>query len=219
MTKNALVIGVKRTIITDFPDENIAVISDLQLINSLLLNNNWQEGNIKVLQNDQDVTKETVLNQMLQLANSVNSGDQMFLYFSGHGVEQSLQDTKVQSLVLYDTYLYDYEIRNVFRKANPASMLITVFDCCHSGSIIDFSPRINFPATIYFGACKDSQEAISYPSGSLLTSTIYSLKQQTPQITYSELRNQLIINIHEPEPVFTTYQVSNTYLEQNVAFF
>jgi len=218
VTKRALIIGVKKTSLPGFSDQEIAVNNDLQLINNLLINNNWPEKSIKILQNGQELIKETVLNEMLQLALSANPGDQMLLYYSGHGTEHTFRETTAQSLILNDAYLFDYEIRKIFRKANPASFFIALFDCCHSGTIIDFSPKINFPATLYMGACKDSEKAVSYPGGSLFTSTIYNLKQQVPQISYSELKNQLSLNIHKPEPVFTVYEVSRSYLDKTIAF-
>jgi hypothetical protein len=218
MAKSALVIGAKRTSLPGFSDQEIAVNNDLQLINNLLINNNWPEGHIRIIQNDNELIKANVLIELSQLAQSAKPGDQILLYFSGHGFEHIFKETTAQSLVLYDTYIFDYEIRKIFRKASPASMLIALFDCCHSGTIIDFSPKINFPATIYMGACKDSEKATSYPGGSLFTSTIYNIKQQVPQISYSELKNQLASNIHEPEPVFTEYEVSKTFLDETIAF-
>jgi hypothetical protein len=218
MTKHALLAGVERTIVTGFPDQKTAVTNDLELIRSLLMNNNWSENNIRILRNDGDLTKENFLTRMSDLADSAHPGDRLFLYFSGHAVEHSFQESSFQSLVLYDSFLHDYEIRKVLKKTDAGAILITIFDCCHSGSIIDFSPQINFPATLYFGACKDPQEAISYPGGSLFTSTIYSIVEQSGQITYSDLKKQIMINIQEPKPVFIAYRVSNNYLEQNFVF-
>lgn len=218
MRKNALLIGVEMTIMPGFSDQKIGVKNDIQLISNLLISNEWSQNNIKILTAEQDLRKENILGQILEIASSAVPGDKLLIYFSGHGVEQSLPDSTVQSLVLYDSYLYDYEIRVAFRKTDPAVILLAVFDCCHSGSIIDFSPRINFPATIYYGACQDSEEAISRPDGSQFTSEICNIKLQAPDISYLELNRQLLNNIHEPQPVCKNYRVSKTYLEQNVAF-
>lgn len=219
MSKYALLIGVKETIVPNFIGQRISVINDLALIKNLLLNNNWQQNRIRILEENMHLTKQYVINIMTQFAGSVYSRDKMFLYFTGHGTERYLDHgINAQCLVLYDDLLYDFEIRNIFRRANPESLLITVFDCCHSGSIIDFTPQINFPSTIYYGACMDSQEAISYPSGGLFTTTLCNLKQEVAKITYRELHNQLLNNISRPKPVFQKHRVDDNFLNQTIAF-
>lgn len=218
MNKRALIIGAKRTIMSDLPDQEIAVSNDIQLIKNLLITNDWPENNIVTIHENNELNKSFVLSKLQEIAENTKPKDKIFLYYSGHGIERSFEQYTSQSLILYDSSLSDYDIRRVLRKADPGSVLIAVFDCCHSGTIIDFSPKINFPATIYMSACNDSEEAISYPAGSLFTSTICNLKLEEPQISYTELKKQLRNNIHEPQPFFTSYEVGEEYLKQNVAF-
>ena len=93
---------------------------------------------------DKKPTKANILDELKNLLTSANSGDKLFLSFSGHGFkikdtsgdEKDKLDEVFVSLDL--DYISDDEIK-IFINNNLKKnvTLFALFDCCHSGTILD----------------------------------------------------------------------------------
>lgn len=86
------------------------------------------------------------INQMIQLCNN-NTYSSIILYFAGHGFQKKdtnsdESDNKDESILTADfKYIVDDDFSNLIKKLNKNKKAIFIFDCCHSGSILDL-PRI-----------------------------------------------------------------------------
>lgn len=87
----------------------------------------------------------------------------LILTYAGHGVEEpsEIAFKKDQCLVCADMqYLSDKDILKLLKTNDNIKRVITVFDCCHSGSMIDLKYKINFNLKLienngYYESCAD----------------------------------------------------------------
>lgn len=103
---------------------------------------------------NQEATKEAVVNAFKQHLFQAGKGDSVLFYYSGHGTQEEADpvfwksdpDKKLEALVCYDSVikenhgarihlLADKELRFLIKELSTTNPhIITVFDCCHSGS-------------------------------------------------------------------------------------
>lgn len=75
------------------------------------------------------------------LVEGAQSGDKLFLHYSGHGTQSyggSEEDGKDECIVSSDMdYILDDEIKSYLAQLPKGCELVAVMDCCHSGTIMD----------------------------------------------------------------------------------
>lgn len=135
--------------------EKIHAGNDKGLVTELLLNNQYQSSNIKVLSNAQ-ANKKAVTAAFQQCWEQTVYGDFIYLHFSCHGQQMmddngDEEDGLDESLVLYDAgywyipgkyegenHLRDEElgiwINKLRKKAGDKGQVTVVLDACHSGT-------------------------------------------------------------------------------------
>ena len=140
--KNALLIGCnyKKSMY-----ELNGCINDATNIKQLLTDV-YGFDNIVLMTDDTPIipTKNNIVAEIKQLLNNANSGDGLFLSFSGHGVylrdtnsdEKDRLDEVIVSLDF--EYIIDDELNSLIRENLKKDVtLFALFDCCHSGTILD----------------------------------------------------------------------------------
>lgn len=140
--KNALLIGCnyKNSI-----NELNGCINDATNIKHLLTDV-YGFDNITLMTDDtpNTPTKNNIMAEIKQLLNNANSGDILFLSFSGHGL--NLKDKNVDEKDRLDEvivsldfeYIIDDELNSLIRENLKKDVtLFALFDCCHSGTILD----------------------------------------------------------------------------------
>ena len=129
-------------------------------------------------------TKKTILAEIKQLLNNANSGDILFLSFSGHGVNLTdrngdEKDGLDEVIVPIDLdYIMDDELNSLIREHLKKDVtLFALFDSCHSGTMLDLryqyldstrydnnTEERNYPETegnvIMISGCMDQQTSM-----------------------------------------------------------
>ena len=142
----------------DYPSKtgwsSISSVNDVPLIKQSLLDQNFKEGNITTLINEQ-ATKKGILAAINTVKSKLNKGDILVIHYSGHG-QQIFDDNgdevddKDESIVPYDafvkyTHFYKGEnhirddelakiIAGIRNKLGKNGQLLFLLDSCHSGS-------------------------------------------------------------------------------------
>eukprot|EP01026_Neomeris_dumetosa_P012339 TRINITY_DN1430_c0_g1_i1.p1 TRINITY_DN1430_c0_g1~~TRINITY_DN1430_c0_g1_i1.p1 ORF type:complete len:413 (+),score=42.77 TRINITY_DN1430_c0_g1_i1:73-1239(+) len=93
-------------------------------------------------------TKANIVSQLRGMVQQSESGDILFLHFSGHGIQipsedEDEEDYLDEALVCTDMNLIiDDDLRDIVQQMNPAVKFTMIADCCHSGSMLDGPPAI-----------------------------------------------------------------------------
>lgn len=127
---------------------------------------------------------DNVLNALRSAVTSLQAGDTLVFYYSGHGGQAA--DTNGDESDGYDETLctdgnsiIDDELNQIWATANKDAKIVFINDACHSGSTYKTKAEDKEQITmegqlIYFGACGDSQTAPAGSSGSPYTNAIMS---------------------------------------------
>jgi len=166
-----------------------------------------------------NVTRLRVLAAMAKLVVEGQPGDQLVLQFSGHGsyvgdVSGDEADGRDECLVLEDgQYLLDDDMNAIVRVLKPGIDMRIIFDCCHSGSSLDFafayqagsignlilrkaSSTASTTASanvVYLGACRDNETAADTvnasgtPTGALTEPVLEALTKKPDASCYEVL--------------------------------
>jgi hypothetical protein len=154
-TKRALVIGVGK-----YPElsgwKTINGDKDVPIVTGMLNNLGFKHENIYVLVNEK-ATYKNIINQFDRMIKTSNSGDVIYIHFSGHG--QLISDTNGdekdgfdESIVPYDAFkqykkgvyegqhhitddLINSYLSDLKHVVGKNGMIIFVDDACHSGDI------------------------------------------------------------------------------------
>ena len=115
-------------------------INDIRNVRDFLLNNKINGNDIKLFE---EPTAQTMLNEMTNLIVNSGAGDLLFIHYSGHGSRISGGEG-VEECIFGNgfTPITGTQIRTILTKAPEHITIISVFDCCHSGSICDL--RYNY---------------------------------------------------------------------------
>jgi len=142
VNKNALLIGCNY-IGTQY--ELNGCINDVENIQNKL-KNQYGFNNILIMSDNTSnkPTKANILNEIKNLLSNANSGDKLFLLFSGHGT--TIKDTNSDEkdgldemfVPLDFNCISDDEIKSFINNNLKKDVtLFALFDCCHSGTILD----------------------------------------------------------------------------------
>jgi len=167
-------------------------------------------------------TKQNIVEAMKWLASEAKPGDTLFFHYSGHGgsVEERVKGSEASgkdqcifpvdydtSGIIVDDDIYEYMVKPL----PPGVRLTAVFDCCHSGSVMDLpymaradsssviqdssSANLITGSVVMFAGCQDDQtsaDAYQAPGvwGGALTyslSTTLSDNSSNEPITVTDL--------------------------------
>lgn len=89
---------------------------------------------------DNQVTHNNFTERVGDLISSSKAGDSIVVSYSGHGSNVpdrngDESDGRDEALVLYDSFLIDDSIREIFRSLHKEAFLTFISDSCHSGTV------------------------------------------------------------------------------------
>jgi hypothetical protein len=139
--KSALLIGINYI---GHENQLNGCINDANSINSLLLSFNFQ--NIQILTDNTSIkpTRDNIISNFTNLLSNAKSGDVIFFFYSGHG--SYIKDKNNNEVTGNDQVIVpcdfncilDDEFKNIINKNLKNEVtLISIFDCCFSGSVLD----------------------------------------------------------------------------------
>ena len=151
--KLALLIGINYT------GQNNSLngcINDVYNIKQVLTEQyDYLENNITILTDESEIkpTTANIINKLYELAIETKTKpdiEEIFVSYSGHGyyIRDSSGDEKdnKDEVIIPLNYsragvISDDMLNNIFSLINPNTRTIALFDCCHSGSILDLKYR------------------------------------------------------------------------------
>ena len=91
---------------------------------------------IKYLKNA-EATKENILKALNQLAETTQDGSRAFIYFSGHGTRELINDSCVEGLLTYEgkTITHQEFAKATQSLVKSADKVITMIDACHAEGV------------------------------------------------------------------------------------
>ena len=163
-------------------------------------------------------TYENIVNAFRKLETLTQSGDQVYIHYSGHGgralTTNAFRDIKGpngidQVLVPMDLgnseghYLRDHELQYLLQKLVDKDLLVTVvLDCCHAGGLTR-GVKLEVQGYTLLSACSASQYALEcafdakVTHGALTYWLLESFKQiGRPGFTYKMLHDRLLAKVH-----------------------
>lgn len=223
MTKFALLIGINYR---GSSNELNGCINDVEKMKvSLLERFNYEESNIIVMTEDQpDNFKPTALNIMNQLGSLIikayyKKADEIWLHYSGHGsfvndTNGDESDMKDEVIVPLDHdkvgFISDDLLHNYMEYLPEQTRFFCLFDCCHSGSILDLKHRYlgndkyhleNNKSgikgnVVMISGCKDNQTSAdalieSKWAGAMTSAFLDSLEKNNYKVTYYYLLDSM----------------------------
>lgn len=139
--KNALLIGINYLNTTN---ELHGCINDVDNINGLLKKYGFKSTTIMTDNTSKKPTKDNILSEFKNILLNSNSGDILFLFYSGHGsytidIDSNEKTGYDQMIVPIDLKpIVDDELKNIINKyLKKDVLLIALFDSCFSGSVLD----------------------------------------------------------------------------------
>lgn len=195
-------------------------------------------------------TREAIISRLYDLVIKSWSEnlDTVYFHFSGHGTQQAdfngdEKDGMDEGICPSDFdrsgIITDDQLFQIFRQFNPKTKVLTVFDCCHSGSILDLpfeyvqgstpqpsdTTSKSQPRIIMLSGCMDSQtseDAFNNQTrqfGGALTMSLMRSLNDTKSTLLGDLFKQLAVNLQQgaysQRPV-----VSSTFpLSDSIALF
>jgi hypothetical protein len=124
-------------------------INDLKNMNSFLKKNGFTD--IIMVSDDEPLkkpNKANILKELNDFLNQSRAGETLYIHFSGHGVQQRTFDRDEDDYMNEMICTYEENHKILFISDNDLNKIITtslnkdaklyvVFDCCHSGSMLD----------------------------------------------------------------------------------
>jgi len=127
---------------------------------------------------------------------SLKSGDYAVVYYSGHGLQvtdnnKDEKDNKDEAIFISsDTIVKDDTLTQLFQQVTTGVKILTIFDSCHSGTILDLPYRFNdmmiikdsnnvFKCDIIcISGCYDPDVSYEVDTGGFLTTSFIKLFQR-----------------------------------------
>lgn len=217
--KYALLIGINYI---GTNNELAGCINDVMNVQNMLIEHfGYIKENITILTDETDIsaTRYNILHQLENIIHIVNENKgELWIHYSGHGsymIDKSNDesDGRDEMLVPMDFMITDMisddELNKIFAKVNIDINCILVFDCCHSGTIVDL-PFCYIKGLCYnenksnliksnilmISGCKDNQTSAdtvinNSPSGALTGFLLNILKDSNYDISITSLCNKL----------------------------
>ncbi len=209
-------------------------LNDVDNLNQYLRNNfDYSKTQVKII-NDNTTdkpTRQNILNACKWLLTDVNSDSKLFIHYSGHGShirDRSGDEIDHQDEVICpidNTFITDDELKKILVNPLPkGASLWALFDCCHSGTVLDLRFRYNINLrprgpeynilsdnhykptkgkVVLFSGCKDNQtSADAWEVGEFQGAMTYSflktlktLKAHGKPLSYKNLMKYLLVFI------------------------
>jgi hypothetical protein len=184
-------------------------INDVQNITQYLVSQNISADKMCILTDDTDIkpTKNNIINYFTKLLTDAKSGDQLVFFYSGHGstivntsINKDVEPLDDVLITIDSNCIIDDDLNEIIQKnLKPNVKLFVLFDCCHSGTMLDL--RYNFPVddtkpgiiidnssentksnVFYISGCKDDQTSMetfinSKTQGALTWAFLEAVKQ------------------------------------------
>jgi metacaspase-1 len=143
-TRRALLIGIN-----DYPDPANRLdgcVNDVFLMSQILQESTFRPDEIRVVLDDR-ATAKGILDRLHWLLDGTKAGDERVLFYSGHGAQipaygsQDEVDHIDECLVPYDfdwspeRAIIDKQFVEFYSQLPYDSLLVAIFDCCHSGGM------------------------------------------------------------------------------------
>lgn len=149
-----------------------AVLKDGNLIENIYKNNGYKC--FKII----DESIETFKNIYSKLL-SLNLHD-LIIYYSGHGTqiddkENSEEDGLDECLLFKDGLIVDDYLSEKLHNTQCQNILF-IFDCCHSGTLIDNDLEIDLNKITSISGCKDSEFSVQFKHNGIFTYNIDEYK-------------------------------------------
>ena len=131
------------------PNELHGCINDVNNLRHLLEELGFNSSESKVLVDDPEFpgrtgnpTKDEILQGLDWLVAEAAPGDNLIFHYSGHGTRGQLGSTQRDAIVPKDyeaaSVIFDKDLWSRLCARLPAgSRLTAIFDCCHSGTVLD----------------------------------------------------------------------------------
>jgi len=148
-TRRAVMIGINY--VGDSPGELSGCWNDVLNMKKYIMDvHGFEEENIAILMDDGEHTEPTarnILGAYRRVVSEAEAGDAVFLHYSGHGTK--LADDNNEEADGYDEALVprdfqaegmirDDDLYDILVKELPMGVhMVSLMDCCHSGSIMD----------------------------------------------------------------------------------
>ena len=146
-------------------------------------------------------TRERILNEMKWLASKLKKPNKIgFIYFAGHGTQVADRDGDEadgldEALQTDDHQLVtDDELTAAFVNIHPSSTIISICDTCHSPSF-DMKRLPKGVNAISIKAAQDYESALQSGDGSYMSSHLFKILAETPQIKVQQLAIKLDANM------------------------
>ena len=143
-------------------------VNDVKMMRDYIKSTGYTDGNIRVLADDLDLTNTAptgseIVKALAWLVKGAKKGDSLFFHYSGHGSQQKddtgdeadgMDETLVPLDYAENGCITDDTLFQLMVAPLPAGVSLTcVFDCCHSGTILDLP--------FLFSATEESCAALS----------------------------------------------------------
>ncbi len=143
-TRRALLIGIN-----DYPDPTNRLdgcVNDVFLMSQILQESTFAPEDIRVVLDDR-ATAQGIMERLHWLLDGTQPGDERVLFYSGHGAQipaygsQDEVDHIDECLVPYDfdwspeRAIIDKQFVELYSQLPYDSLLLAIFDCCHSGGM------------------------------------------------------------------------------------
>jgi hypothetical protein len=134
-TRSALIIGISEYAVagaTVLDGVRFDMASSTKIANAMGI----PDTQIKYLKNA-DATKENILKALNQLAETTQDGSRAFIYFSGHGTRELIDDSCVEGLLTYEgkTITHQEFAKATQSLVKSADKVITMIDACHAEGV------------------------------------------------------------------------------------
>lgn len=200
----ALLIGLNYSGVKN-ENELTGCINDIIDMRNYLLNHRYKTNEIKALMDDQSLTKEGILLHLhdLAIATWKDNLDHVFFQYSGHG--RQVKDENDDETDGYDEGIVpldwningtirDDVLNKFFSSCNPKTKILCIFDCCHSGSILDLQNQKTDQKIVCMSACKDSEiasELHDYKDNGIFTACLLAELAEDSTINFKDLNKNI----------------------------
>ena len=157
-------------------------INDVASMTQFLVSKNIKSNQIYSLTDNTPVkpTKTNIINSLTKMLTDADTGDQLVFFYSGHGSTVNKANPNIFEkfddvlLTINFEYIVDDELNAIIQKnLKPGVKLFVLFDCCHSGTMLDLKYNYALDSSMniiidttssdtksevyYISGCKDDQ--------------------------------------------------------------
>ncbi|KAI9187686.1 Ca(2+)-dependent cysteine protease [Blastocladiella emersonii ATCC 22665] len=139
------------------------------------------------------ITRKNILDALTSMVSGARPGDTLLFSYAGHGGQtkdtsgdEANGDGLDEFLVCADGMVLDDEIRVLLAQLPAGCRMVVVFDCCHSGTMVDLENNTQDikAEVVALSAALDSQESMGFTTGGCFTAAILRVLQEKPGISW-----------------------------------